>query len=880
MRVWEQLRVSLRMLFHRGRAAEQLDEELRYHLNCQIEENLAAGMNACEAREAALRSFGNPALLRDQAHATWRWNGLESFLHDLRYGVRALGRAPGFTAIAVLVMALGIGANVAIFAVVRNLLLRPLPYPEQQRLVAVYENSSDQFPQNSVAGGIFDEWTRQNHSFQSLAITGEAKMNLSSADGELPEELIGMACTASLLPTLGVEPALGRNFTAGEDQPGANRVILLSWSLYKRRFNANPAIVNQQIYIDKQPYTVIGVMPAWFAYPDQTVQAWTPFYRYYPSREWTSLGAHNYGAVGRLRDGVTQAQAQDDLSRITKQIHDAHLDNPFVSRAATLVSLLEDTVGDMRKTLYVLLAATGCVLLIACLNVANLLVARAAARRKEAAIRTALGGGRAHLLRERLMESFLLSLAGGIIGVLLAWLAVAWIRLDLSRLEVVRADLIQIDAATIAFTVGLIVLCALFAGLIASFSAMSRQPLAELQDSSRGMSAGRGRTRLRRSLLALEVGLTVVLLVAAGLFLKSYQHLRSSNLGCITQNVLTIRLGLYGGSYNAPAQRVQFYRTLLERVRALPGVESAGFGRAVPGQGYWGDGEFTVVEHPPLPPGTAQFAINRFADAQFFPTLGIPVLRGRNFDDSLTLDHADQILINAAFAKQFLSGEDPLGKHINNYNKSWQIVGVVADTRYELDKDPKPVMYYPLFSGDENGGRLVVRSSGDVERFVLPIQRIVQGLDRDLPTTNIMTMEQMISRHTLAQRCSMVPLLAFGVLTLLLAAVGLFGVLSYLVAQRRGEIGIRLALGASRAQVLGRMLVDGLKPALAGLLLGLAASVAATRLISSMLFETEPLDPAIFAAVPLLLLAVAVVACLLPSWRAARLNPVEALRTE
>ncbi|WP_420237850.1 ADOP family duplicated permease [Telmatobacter bradus] len=880
MRVWEQLRVSLRMLFHRGRAAEQLDEELRYHLDCQTEENLAAGMNAREAREAALRSFGNPALLRDQARSSWHWNWLEALLRDLRYGVRALRHAPGFAGIAILVMALGIGANVAIFAVVRNLLLRPLPYPEQQRLMAAYENSSDQFPENSVAGGIFDEWTRQNKSFTSLAMTGEAKMNLSTADGELPEELVGIACTANLLPTLGVTPTLGRNFTAAEDQPGANRVVLLSWSLYKRRFNANPAIVNRQVYIDKQPYTVIGVMPAWFAFPDQTIQAWTPFRRYYPTKEWTSLGAHDYGAVGRLRDGVSMAQAQGDLSRITKQIHDAHLDDPFVSRGATLKSLLEDTVGDMRKTLYVLLAATGCVLLIACLNVANLLVARAAARRKEAAIRTALGGGRLQLLRERLVESFLLSLAGGIAGVILAWLAVTWIRLNLSRLEVMRADLIQIDAATLAFTVGLIALCALFAGLIASFSAMSRQPLAELQDSSRGMSASRGRTRLRRALLAVEVGLTVVLLVAAGLFLKSYQRLRSSNLGCITQNVLTIRFGLYGGSYRDPAARVQFYRTLLERVRALPGVESAGFGRAVPGQGYWGDGEFTIVEHPPLPQGTAQFAINRVADAQFFTTLGIPLLRGRNFDDNLTLDHANQTLINAAFAKQYFPGEEPIGKHLKFGQKTWQIVGIVGDTRATLDDDPRPVQYYPLFAGDENGGRLVVRSSGDVERFVLPIQRIVQSIDRDLPTTNIMTMEQMLQRKTLAQRCSTVPLLAFGVLTLLLAAVGLFGVLSYLVAQRRGEIGIRLALGATRTQVLRRMMVDGLKPALAGLVLGLAASVAAVRLIRSMLFDTQSLDPVIFAGVPLLLLAVAVLACLLPSWRAARLNPVEALRTE
>jgi predicted permease len=880
MRWIEQARMRLRMLLFRKQAASELDVELRDHLERLIEENRAAGMSEREARAAALRAFGNPALLREQTRASWSWNGLESLLRDLRYGLRGLRHAPGFTTIAITVMALGIGANVAIFTVARNVLLRPLPYPEQDRLMAVYEYSSNQFPQNEVAGGIYDEWTRQNRSFSSLAMMSEAKLNLSTADGELPEELIGLPCTANLMSTLGVAPALGRNFTAAEDQPGANRVVVLSWSLFKHRFNANPAIVNQQVYIDKQPYTVIGVMPAWFAFPDTTIQAWTPLHRYYPAKYVAPLGEHSFSVVGRLRDGVSQSQALDDLSAITLRIHDAHRDDAFISTGAAMVPLLKDMVGDMRKPILLMFSATLCVLLIACLNVANLLVARTAARRREMAIRTALGGGRMHLIRERLVESLLLSSAGGVVGLVLAWLAVTWIRLTLSRMEVVRADLIRIDATAMFFALGLVALCALFAGIIASFSLFNHQPLAALQDASRGSSVGRGHARLRRSLLAMEVGLTVVLLVAAGLFLKSYQRLRSADMGCMTQNLLTIRLGLYGGSYHDPAQRVQFYRALLERVRALPGVESAGFGRAVPGQGHWGDNAFTIVEHPPLPPGKAQFAIDRVVDSQFFPTLGIRLLCGRNFDDNLTLEHANQTIINQAFAKKFFPGEDPLGKHLRYNDKNWEVVGVVGDTRANLDEDPRPIQYYPLFAGDESNGRLVVRSRADVERFVMPIQRIVQSLDRDLPVTNVMTMEELLARKTLAQRCSMVPLIGFGALTLLLAAVGLFGVLSYIVAQRTGELGIRLALGASRVQVLRRVLADGLKPALIGLALGLAASAALVRLIGSMLYQTQPLDPTVFVAVGMAMLLVAIAACLLPAWRAARLDPMVALRTE
>jgi putative ABC transport system permease protein len=880
MRWIDRARMRLRMFFFRKEAASELDAELRDHLERLTEENRAGGMNEREAREAALRAFGNPALLREQTRASWSWNGLESLVRDVRYGLRGLRHAPGFTAIAITVMALGIGANVAIFTVARNVLLKPLPYPEQDRLMAVYEHTSDQFPENAVAGGMYAEWQRHQRSFSNLAMSGEAQLNLSTNDGALPEKLEGAAITANLLPTLGVQPAFGRNFTADEDRWGANRVVILSWRLWKRRFGENRAIVGQTILLNKNPYTVVGIMPKWFAYPEAATPAWTPFYRYYPPEQTTSMSMHNYAVVGRLQRGFTPSQATGDLSRITRRVHDAHLDDALVSPAANMAPLLEDTVGDMRGPILVLFSATVCVLLIACLNVANLLVARTAARRREMAIRTALGGGRLRLVRERMIESLLLIAGGGTVGIALAWGAVTWMRINLSRLDMVRADAIRIDGAVVAFTVGIVLLCSLLAGVIASCGALSKHPLAALQEASRGSSTGKGRARMRRSLLTAEIGLTAVLLIAAGLFLKSYVQQRLVNLGCTTQNVLTMHLSLFGGSYREPAQRVAFYRALLERVRALPGVEGATVINAVPGQGYWGDDKFSIVEHPPLPQGQAQFALNCWADANYFRTMNIPLLRGKSFDANRMLGQANQVIINTAFARKYFSGEDPLGKHLRFHDKNWEIAGVAADTRARISREPEPIQYYPLMTGDLNNGKLVVRSSHDVEALAMPVQRAIQSMDRDLPVSDVMTMEQMFSRRMMMDRCFALLLIGFGVLTLLLAAVGLFGVLSYVVAQRTGELGIRLALGASRVQVLRRVLVDGLKPALVGLVLGLAASVAAVRLIRSMLYQTQPLDPAVFATVGGAMLLVAIAACLLPAWRAAHLNPIDALRTE
>lgn len=886
MRWLDQLSMRIRMLLGRGEAGARLDHELQFHLDQQIAENIAAGMSPETARSAALRSFGNPALLREQARATWSWNGLEQLLRDLRIGARTLRRTPGFTAVAILVMAVGIGANVALFTVVRGVLLRPLPFKNPDRLLMLYERSSvGNFPYNVVAGGIYDAWNKENHTFKSLALLQNSGADLSAIGGGLPEHLDSANVSWNLFPTLGVSPALGRGFTAADDSKAANGTVVLSWSLWQRRFGGDPGILNRTIDLDAKPYTVIGVMPAWFEFPDSRTQLWLPVYHVNPENMMTVLDMHTFRVVGRLKPGVTPAQATADLSLITQRIHNAHLDDPFVSAAANSRPLLEHIVGNIRTPLYVLLAATACLLLIACLNVANLLVARAAARRKELAIRTAMGGGRMRLLREHLMESFLLSAAGGVAGLALAFGAIAW--LVRTREDMARVGAIRIDGAVAAFTVGVIVLCALFSGLISALNAGDKHVLLALHEASRANSAGGTRTRLRKILLASEVGLTVVLLVAASLLLKSYARLRTTDLGCITNNVLTMGINLPEARYKSPGPMPPaFFETLLQRVRALPGVEGAGFATSVPGQGRMGDFSFTVAEHPPLPQGKGTFAINRSVDPGYFAAMGIPMLSGHTFDNGQTFDHVNEAIINQAFVKKFFPGENPIGKHLllMGGKKPYTIVGVVGDIRYSIGEPPEPMQYYPLGApapaGDMGYGTLVIRSSHNVEQLALPVQRILQSIDRDVPVSHVLTMDQLIGKSTLDQSFDATLITAFAVLSLLLAAAGLFGVLSYIAAQRSSEIGIRIALGAKRQQVLGLMLADGMRPALLGLVLGLGASAAATQLIKAMLYDTQPLDPLVFTAVALALTTVAVLACLVPAWRASRLDPMQALRME
>lgn len=784
---------------------------------------------------------------------------------------------------AILIMALGIGANVALFTVVRSVLLNPLPFEDPSRLLMLYEHtlSGDKFAYNNVAGGVYAAWASQNHSFSSLALTRETQVGLSGSGGDLPETLENAEVSWTLFPTLGVRPALGRGFAAADDNPAANGTVVLSWGLWKRRFDGDAGILNRTVYIDAKPYTVIGVMPAWFEFPNPTTQIWIPIFQSDPERITASLANHTYRAIGRLKPGITEAQATADLTVITLQLHNAHLDNPFVSFAANSRPLLEHMVGAIQRPLYVLLAATACLLLIASLNVANLLVARAAARRKELAIRAALGSSSMRLFREHLIESFLVSVAGGVAGLALAYGATSW--LVNIRHDMVRADSIHIDGVVAAFAVGLVALCALTSGLVSALNADNKNVLTTLRESSDSQSAGRQRARLRKVLLSAEVGLTVVLLVGASLLIKSYERLRATEMGCVTSNVLTMRISLpyvrYKTSGPAP---VSFFSTLLGKVRALPGVEAAAMVTAVPGQGYWGDASFTIPGHPVLPQGNSLFAIYRYCDPGYFRALGIPILQGHTFDDGQMLDHADEVIISDSFARKFFPGQDPLGKHLGSGIRDRQsvIVGIVGDTRYAIGEPPDAIQYYPLFSGSEDNATLVVRASRNVEQFALPVQRTIQSIDQDLPVADILTMDQLLGKSTLDQSFNTALLSSFALLSLVLAAVGLFGVLSYIAAQRTKEIGIRIALGAKREKVLRLMLLDGLRPALIGLVLGLVASAATVRLMRAMLYETQPLDPVVFAAVTGTLLLVAAIACLAPAWRASRLDPMRALRTE
>ncbi|HLK68595.1 MAG TPA: ABC transporter permease [Bryobacteraceae bacterium] len=878
----EKIRVCVQMLFNRGREIERLDTEIHFHLEQMIADNIAAGMSPAEARAAALRAFRNPALLGEQARETWTWTKLELAVRDLQRSIRTLARTPGFAALAIVVLALGVGANVALFTVARSVLWKPLPFRDPQRLIRFYEVSSDdKFPYNSVAGGIFAEWRKHSHAFSDLAILADwpSGYNLSSAGGQLPERVRATKCSWTLFPTLGVQPALGRTFTAADDQLSANATVVLSWAFWQRRFGGDPAILNQTIKLHGSPYTVIGVMPPWFAYPNQSIQLWTPLYHEAPPEWIEAPDSHDFIAIGRLKPGVGEKQAATELSLIVRRVHDQHLDNPFVSKAANTRPLLEDIAGDFKRPIYILLAATVCVLLIACLNLANLLVARAAARKRELAIRTAIGGSRRRLVSGQFLECLLLSAAGGALGLLLASAAVRWlvsVRPDVSRMEAVH-----IDSIVVAFTLALVLLCTIFSGAISSLSASGGNILAALQESSRSSTGGPARTNLRKILLSMEVGITVVLLIAAGLLLKSYGALRLTKIGCLTQNVLTMRFSLPETLYARPAQRAAFFENLLVAVRSLPGLQAAGLTTSVPGRGYPGDNGFVIPGRPLLPAGQLQYAIRIHVDPGYFAALGIPILRGQAFGPDARLEHATKTIVSDAFVRRYFPNEDPLGKHLITLGeKTFEIVGVAADTRYQVNEPVEPIMYFPLYSGSESAATLAVRSTGDVSLFALTIQRTIARFDPDLAVSDILTMNQLIGESTIEARFDATLLLAFASLSLTLAAVGLFGVLSYIVAQRTTEIGVRIALGAPRETVFRLVLFDGLRPALAGFAVGIIASTGAAHLIQSMLFGVRPFDPSVFLAITAVLLAASAAACAIPAWRASHLDPISALRSE
>ena len=887
MRWLDKVRMRIEMLFGRGRAAGRLDEELRFHLEQQIAENLAAGMSPEEARHAALRAFGNPTALRDQTRETWGWNGAESMLREVRIAMRTLGRTPGFALIAIGVMALCIGAATSLFTVMRSVLLRPLPFKDPDKLVMVYEHFRDPsmntqgFNYNSVAPGDYYDWRAQTHGFEDMAAWRYWQFNLTGEHGELPELVESRGGSWNLFPLLGVQAVYGRTFVESEDRTDGN-AVMLTWSIFERRFGGNPSIVGRQIHLDGKPYTVVGVLPESFTYPDAKVQVWVPFRSGLTAEDLQYHDHHWCRVVARLRPDVSPASALSQVEAVQYQEHLQNLHEPVAEGAVTR-TLSDDLARDVKKPLIILLYAVGCVLLIGCLNVANLMVARSAARQKEIAIRSALGARRSTLIREQLVESLLICIAGGVAGVLLSlvatrWLVSAW--RDLPSAQGIHADWVVLGfASVLVFAAGLL------AGLLPAIFSTGKGAIAALQSTSRSTAGSQSRTALRKTLLTVEIATTVVLLIAAGLLLKSFWRLRTTDVGCVTDNVLTMGYSLPTKKYGSPEKVNAFNETLLERVRAMPGVRAAALGSILPGAGYGGDDTFTIPGHPPIAAGAAlPVALYRWADPEYFSALQIPLLSGRFFTSQDRAGHPKTVVISRQLEQQYFPGENPLGRylHVGAMGEvDYQIVGVVGDTLYQVGEPVMAEMYFPVLTGESDRGMtLAVQTASDPLALSVPIQKQIALLDPELPVSDVLTMQQIIEQSLGNASLSAGLVLAFALLSLMLASVGLYGVLSYLTTQRTGEIGVRMALGAQREQVVRLMLGDGLRPALYGLVLGFAVSAGAVRLIQSMLYGTRPLDPGIFAAVAATLLVVAGVACIVPAWRASRIDPVQALRAE
>jgi predicted permease len=864
-----------------------VERELRSDLELEEQEQREDGVPPEEARYAALRSFGNPTLISEQTRAVWSWNALENFLRDVRISVRTLSRSPGFSLLAVLVMALCIGAATSLFTVVRSVLLRPLPFRDPDRLVMIYEHFRDPsqnaqgFNFNPVAPADYYDWRTQTHGFEDMAEWRWWQFNLTGEHGELPEMVSALGGSWNLFPLLGVDAAIGRTFTESEDRTDGS-AAMITWSLFERRFGGDPSIVGKQIHLDGKSYTVVGVLPKWFTYPDAEVQVWVPFAAALPPELLQHHDFHFAHVVARLRPDVSLPSALSQVEAVQYQLHMQNLHAPVAEDVAPR-SLNDDLARDVRKPLLLLMSAVACMLLIGCLNVANLLVARGAARQKEIAVRSALGGRRWTLIRGQLAESLLISIAGGGAGVLLSLAATKWL-LSIWK-DLPSAGSIHPDGVVLSFACALIFATALLAGLLPAISSTGKSALAALQPSSRSATGNQSRTALRKILLTVEIATTVVLLIAAGLLLKSFWRLRTTDVGCATENVLTMGYSLPASKYNSPERVNAFNETLLQQVRALPGVRAAALVSMVPGAGWAGDDVFTIPEHPPMAAGAAlPDALTRWADPGYFSALQISLLSGRFFTDADRPGRPKVIIISRQLAKQYFPGEDPVGKHLHvaaEEKGDYEVVGVVADTLYQVGAPVMATMYFPMLNGSHGMGlSLAVRTASDPLASSILIQKQIAALDPELPVSDVLTMRQIIAQSLGSASLSASLVLGFAVLSLILASVGLYGVLSYLTTQRTGEIGVRMALGAQRTQVVRLMLGDGLRPALYGLVLGLVASAATVRLIQSMLYGTQPLDPPIFAAVAATLLVVAAVACLVPAWRASRIDPMQALRTE
>ncbi|HLK69744.1 MAG TPA: ABC transporter permease [Bryobacteraceae bacterium] len=799
-------------------------------------------------------------------------------MRDLRYAFRKLLRTPGFTLAAVLVLALGIGANSAIFTVIRAVLLAPLPYPHPERLVNLFErNVVSETAFNTVSAPNLYDWQRDAHGFEQMAFYGEYGTSFWPDDGGLPENIRGAICSYNLFATLGAQPALGRTFTAADDVRGATPVVIISDSLWKQRFGGRPEVIGQKARLGSEPHTIVGVMPAGFDYPRAEVQVWLPVWQKVPTQARQERGNHRFMALARLKPGVSVEAARTELDGIAQRIRQQHPEE-LTGKGANVVRMDERMVSGVRPMLLVLLGAVACVLLIACVNVTNLLLARAVSRRREVAVRVALGANRAQIVKQFLAESSILSLAGAVLGLGIA-MAGTGVLIRMAG-YIPRIQNLQVNGAVLSFTAAVSLAVGVAVGLVPALWSWRAGLASAMQEGGRSATAGRRRGMFRDALVAAEIALSLMLLAGAGLMLKSLSKLHGVAPGFATERVLVVDFSL-PGSMKPEARVAAFYRDLVEQVRSQPGVQSAGLVTVAPLAGHFMDFTFTIEGRPPLPQGHFLDAVVRSADPGYFQAMGIPVKRGRVFNDADGLEAAGKAVISESMASTFFPGEDPIGKRLRIGDPpTCEIIGIVGDTRQNLAQAPEPVVYFPLYQGRFTFASLMVRAAGDPNLLSLPLQKILRSLAPDMPAVTVKTVDEMMDGATSQSRFGLTLIALFALLAVGLAAIGLYGVLAYSVGQRTSEFGIRMALGAAAPEITRLVLWQGLKAASIGIAAGLAGAMATARLLRSVLFEVSPNDPWVMLAVAALIALVAIVASFVPTWRATRIDPVAALRAE
>jgi putative ABC transport system permease protein len=807
---------------------------------------------------------------------------VQFFWQDLRYGFRTLLRNPGFCAVAILALALGIGPNTAIFTMVNAVLLKPLPVPEPNRVVMIWgtllKSGFDQMP---VSAADYLEWKKQAHSFDQMSAAfaiPEFGLNVSGAGD--PERVSAALASKEFLPALGIKPIVGRNFLPEEDRPGGPPAVLISHALWQRRFHSDPAAIGRNLTVDGIPRTVVGVVPHELG---EMVAAdlWLPtaINPNNPERQ-----NHQFGIVARLKPSVTVAEARAEMAVIARRLESAY---PATNTGwgVTLFPMAEMFTGRIRPVLLILLGAVGLLLLIACANLANLLLARAATREKEIAIRGALGAGRLRLIRQLLTESLVLALAGGALGLVLAAWGVRLLRSVVPDMFPMLQHM-SVDVPVLAFTFGISILTGLLFGLVPAWRSSHTDLNTTLKEAAgRSESAG-GSHRIRSFLLAGEVALAVLLSVSAGLLLRSFVRVTEVNPGVRTANILTMNLSLPEVKYDTPQKRATFYKDLIERVDTLPGVRSAGAVVFLPLRvsilsfRIWVN-SFTIEGRPPVPQDKQPLADYRPATPGYFNTMGIALRQGRLFDQHDDLDAKRVVLVNEAMVRKHFPDENPLGQRIV-MGKPMEIVGVVADAKlYGLDAPVEPAVYVPhaQHSGDSSMA-VVVRTEGDPTVVAAAVRREILKLDPEQPISNVRSMEQVLSDSLMLRRVAMLLLTVFASLALTLATVGIYGLTAYSVSRRTHEIGLRVALGASQSQILRMVVGRGLVTSLIGAAIGVAAAFELTRGLSGMLYGVTATDPPVFAGVPLLLIAVSVLASYVPARKATRIDPLVALRYE